>query len=168
MLFAGLLCTALLIGCGTGDVITDQVAKANKHNVSKVASCYNLYLMRNGFKGPKDKAELVKLIQDPLVAKNMEMIGVDPADPEAIFISDRDGEEIKVRWGVKGSSLGTNEPVAFESTGKGGVRLVCLATGVLEEIEDDQTYNDMLAGKYKPPQTRGETPKFDGQGNPTN
>jgi hypothetical protein len=166
--FAGLLCMALLIGCGTGDKVADDVAKANKNNVSKVASCYNLFLMKNGFKGPKNKEELVKMIMDPSVAGNMEMIGVDTSDVDAIFISERDGEEIKIRWGVKGSSLGTNEPVAFESTGKNGVRLVCFATGVLQEVEDDQTYNDMLAGKYKPPSTRDATPKFDKDGNKIN
>jgi len=164
----GLLFSALLFGCGKGDQIADDVAKANKNNVSKVASCYALFLMRNNFKGPKNKEELVKMIQDPAVAGNMEMIGVDTSNVDEIFISERDNEEIKVRWGVKGSSLGTNEPISFESTGVGGVRLVCFATGVLEEVEDDQTYNDMFAGKYKPPQTRDDTPKYDRDGNKIN
>lgn len=167
--FAGLLCTILLVGCGSGDPVGDAVAKVNKHNVSKVASCYALFIMKNGLKGPKDKKELIKMIQDPSVAGSMEMIGVDPSDAESIFISERDNEEIKIRWGVQGSSQGTNEPVAFESVGVDGVRLVCFATGVLEEVSDDQTYDQMFAGKYTPSTGRDAVPpKYDDSGRKIN
>ena len=158
----------LFVGCGTGDEVADFVAKANKNNVSKIASSYVLFQMNNGFNGPKDAEELKEFLRDPKFAPNLEMMGIDSADMDAMFVSERDNEPIKVRWEVKGSSLGCTEPIAFEATGVKGTRLVAFATGVLEEVDDDQTYNDMFEGKYTPGQSRSDTPKFDGAGNPIN
>lgn len=153
-----------IVGCGSGDPTAGMVGSANKHNVSKVASCYSMYQMGNNFKGPENAEELKAFAKENEQA--LEMMGI--KDLDAIFTSERDNEAIEVRWGVQGSAMGCNEPVSFEKTGKGGVRLVGFANGSLEEVEDDETYDMMLSGKYKPAAGRGgsEIPDLDKNGNP--
>lgn len=165
-LFASLLCMSLLIGCSSGDPTKDLVAEMNKTNVQKVAGCYSYFQMQNRFAGPEDKGDLLDIIRDAASAATMEMMGIDPSDAEAIFVSENDGQEIKIRWGVRGSSQGCYEPVAFEATGVDGMRLVAYPTGKVEEVTDDQTYNDLFEGKYKPSAGRDAAPKFDSAGNP--
>jgi hypothetical protein len=167
MCFA-LLSSVLLAGCGSGDPVASSVAKLNKNNTSRAANCYALYQDRNGYKGPKSMEQLKTFLQSPTVTKNLEMMGID--DIDAVFISERDDEELTMRWNVKGSSRGCYEPVAFETTGVDGSRLVGFANGTFEEVDDEQTYNDMLKGKHKPGNSRQEAviPEFDNQGNQKN
>jgi len=165
---AALLSSVLAMGCGSGDSISSQVAAANKNNVSRVANCYSLYQDRNGYKGPKNLEELKTFLQSPTVTTNLDLMGIDNVDD--IFISERDDEEIVIRYNVRGSNRGCYEPVSFEKSGVDGVRLVGFANGTYEEVDDDQTYQDMLNGKYKPGNARQEAvvPKMDKNGNQIN
>ena len=112
--------------------------------------------------------ELRAFLETPEVSANLEMMGIDDLDD--LFISERDDEAITIRWKVKGSARGCYEPVAFETTGVDGARLVGFANGTFEEVDDDKTYNDMLKGKYKPGNSRNEAaiPQFDNNGNQKN
>lgn len=157
------MCTT---GCGTGDAVGDAVKAANTNNVSRIANIYGMYQMRtDGYKGPKNEDEFKAFMRDPANAEQVAKMGVD--DVDALFTSERDGEPIKVRWNVKGSSRGCYEPVAFETTGADGARLVGFCNGTQEEVSDDATYDDMFKGKYKPPSRDGDgaLPKFDANGN---
>lgn len=172
-LTGGLLAIAIMcvcaLGCGTGDPVGDAMKSANTNNISRVANVYGMFQMRNaenGYMGPKDEAEFKAFMQDPKNSETMANMGIE--DIDGVFISDRDEEPIKIRWGVKGSSRGCYEPVAFESVGVDGARLVGFCIGTQEEVEDDTTYDDMFAGKYKPDTDRtkgGGIPKFDANGN---
>ena len=164
------LVTVCSIGCGSGDLRGDAVNKANPNNVARIANAYGMFQMKTkGNPGPKDEAELKKFMQDPLNADQISGMGIE--DFDAVFVSERDDEPIKVRWGVQGSSRGCYEPVAFESVGVDGARLVGFCNGTQEEVSDEATYDDMFNGKYKPDVDRtagGGAPKLDAKGNPVN
>ena len=136
------------VGCGGGNFAETVVQEANKTNVQKVANCYAMYQFSNNFKGPKDKESFVAFLGDAKFLQSLESMGIDPADIEAIFTSERDNEEIKIRWGVPGSSRGSKEPVAFEATGVDGTRLVAFTDSRAKEVTDASEYDLMLSGKY--------------------
>ena len=160
----------LLTGCGSGDPVSDVVGKLNSNNVIRVASCYAMFQQQNNYKGPKNIKELKACMNKPDNASKLEMMGIDASDIDSIFISERDDEEILIRWKVKGTPRGCYEPVAFEQTGSDGSRRVGFANGTFEEVEEEKTYQDMLTGKFKPGDARQESavPKFDKNGNKLN
>jgi hypothetical protein len=138
-----------LVGCGEGDFVANAVNEANKSNIQRVANCYQMFQMNTpGYKGPKDLDEFKAFLSDPSRKKNLEMMGVDAANIGALFVSDRDNEEIKIRFGVPGSSRGSNDPVAFETTGVEGVRLVGFTSSHVKEVSDQAEYDSMFEGKY--------------------
>ncbi|MFK7767080.1 MAG: hypothetical protein AB8B55_07645 [Mariniblastus sp.] len=158
------------VGCGSGDPSSGIAADMNSQNIQRVAGFYQLYHKLNQYKGPTSVEELKTCLKSERAAKNLEFMKVDPADIDDIFISERDGEEIKIRLGVPGSPRGCAEPLAFEAVGQDGVRLVGFVNGKIEEVEDDKLYDDMFEGRWKPSESRDEAviPKFDGDGNPIN
>jgi hypothetical protein len=140
---------AILVGCGEGDFTKSSVAEANQNNVQRVANCYAFFQMTSkGYKGPKDMEEFKEFLADPKRSSNMEMMGIDQANLDNLFISERDNEPIKVRFSVTGSARGSNDPVAFETTGVDGVRLVGFTSSKVIEVSDQQQYDDMLSGKW--------------------
>ena len=78
----------------------------------------------------------------------LERVDVDPTQLDSLFISERDGEEFEIRFGVKGSDMSLPEAIIFEKTGVDGVRLVAFTGQKLEEISDDAEYQRLLKGKY--------------------
>ena len=157
----------LLTGCGSGDPVSDTVGKLNTNNVIRVASCYAMFQQKNNYKGPKNMKEFKAFLNKPENSSSLDMMGIDASEIDSVFISERDEEEIVVRWKVPGSQRGCYEPVAFEKTGSDGSRRVGFANGVFEDVDDEKTYNDMLTGKYKPGSYRQDAsiPKFDKNGN---
>ena len=157
---------SFLAGCGSGNIIKDTVEKLNKHNISRVANCYHFYQKLNDYDGPKDLEEFKAFLTNPEYQSNLEMMGIDQNNIDAIFVSERDNQEIKIRWGVEGSAMGSYEPVAFESVGVEGVRLIGFTNGTFDEVEDQETYDEMLHGNYKAQVGRAESyPRFDKFGN---
>ena len=145
-----LCCVALVaVGCGEGDFAKDAVADANKNNVQRVANCYMFFQMSSkGYRGPANLEEFKTFLANPDNAQNLELMGADPSNIDAMFISERDNEPIKVRFSVVGSARGCNEPVAFETTGVDGVRLVGFTTSKVKEVSDAAEYDQMFSGKY--------------------
>jgi hypothetical protein len=77
-------------------------------------------------------------------------LDIDPANREAVFVSDRDQQPFVI---VPGASIrgmtGTEAPlVAYEQTGVGGRRLVAYANSKVEEVSDDRLQE--LLGPPKP------------------
>jgi hypothetical protein len=138
-----------LVGCGEGDFTKSSVAEANQNNVQRVANCYAFFQMTNkGYMGPKDMEEFKKFLADPQRTSNMEMMGIDQSNLDSLFISERDNEPIKVRFSVPGTVRGSNDPVAFETTGVDGVRLVGFTSSKVREVSDQAEYDDMFSGKW--------------------
>lgn len=134
-----------LSGCFSRSGLS-EFKERNKTNVAKVSTCFKIYASRNG-KSPESQEQLVAFLSEERVAKNLERLGVDPNDLESIFVSDRDGEPLKIRWGVKWDP-DMPIPVAFETVGVDGVRLVGADTVV--EVSDDSEYEELWQGNYEP------------------
>lgn len=92
------LLTVSVIGCGRSDGLSAFKEK-NKTNVAKVSTCFKIYGSRNGPQAPQDKDELVAFLKTPRVAKNLERLEIDAENLESIFISQRDGQPLKTKWG---------------------------------------------------------------------
>lgn len=164
-----LVISASMLGCGSGVSVESKVAELNKTNVSRVASCYAMYQMRNGYKGPKNIDQLKEFLTSPTYTAALDMMGVDQNDLDSLFISERDDSEIKIRPNVKGSARGCYEPVSFETVGVDGARLIGFANGTFEEVSDTDQYDDYFNGKWKPEERTDEAiPKFDNSGKPIN
>jgi hypothetical protein len=68
----------------------------------------------------------------------LEAGGINPKAEPASFVSERDGEQFVVRYGVGVSQAKDNEApiIAYEKTGKDGTRLVAFANGKVDCMED--------------------------------
>lgn len=137
-----------VVGCGGGDDMGDAVARANSTNIIRVANLYNAYQLRNELRGPADEAALKEFISS-LDAETMRRVGVDPASPEGIFTSERDGETFKIRYGVRGNLMGSVDPIVFETTGVDGKREIGFLNMTQREV-DDAEYEQLWEGKGLP------------------
>jgi len=167
-LASAMVAIVMVAGCTGGNTVEQIVGEINSNNTMRIASSYVLYQVKNNYKGPKNKDAFVKFLNDPSISNNLEMMGFDMSDIESVFISQRDNEEIQVRWGVPGSQRGCYEPIAFEKTGVDGVRIVAFGNGVFEEVDDEATYDDYFSGKHKPEANARKdstAPKIDKNGN---
>ncbi|MCP4478795.1 MAG: hypothetical protein GY818_11955 [Planctomycetaceae bacterium] len=167
-LASAMVAIAMVAGCGSGNSVEQIVGDLNSNNTMRIASSYVLFQVKNNYKGPKNKEAFVKFLNDPSITGNLEMMGFDMSDIESVFISQRDNEEIQVRWGVAGSQRGCYEPLAFEKTGVDGSRIVAFGNGVFEEVDDQATYDEWFSGKHKPEANARKdstAPKIDKNGN---
>ncbi|QDT69832.1 hypothetical protein MalM25_27740 [Planctomycetes bacterium MalM25] len=138
-----LIIAGLLTGCG-GDSIDARVAALNSTNIQKLYNCYSLFQHYNGYRAPKDEAEFKEFLLRPRYAKNLSRMQIDPANLDAIFVSERDGEPFRIRYGVNG--LG-DKAIVFEATGVEGRRLVAMQEA--QEL-DDAEYEAHWSGKKRP------------------
>lgn len=134
------------VGC-RDTTIEDGVAALNKTRIQQLYNCYSLYGHYNQYRGPKDEASFKEFLLQPKYEKNLKMMQIDRDNLDEIFVSERDGEPFKVRYGVNG--LG-NKAVIFETTGVDGKRMVANATPV--EVEADE-YEAYWSGKKRPNST---------------
>lgn len=146
-----LLSAVCLCGCDSKSARDAEFVKnANDTNIKKVATAYSLYASRFGYTGPKSKEELVNFIKtNDKIEKNLERIGLERDKIEEIFVSENDGQEFEVRWGVfiNPDRQRAKEPFVFEKVGKDGVRLVMLSNKKILEVSDDAKYQKLLKGK---------------------
>jgi len=136
----------VMFGCGPPDIAAEFREK-NKTHVAKVSTCFKIYGSRNGNQGPENQEELVEFLKGERVAKNLERLGVNPEEIDAIFVSERDGKPLKIKWGVK-MNPEDPKPIAFETVGVDGIRLV--GADVVLEVEDEDEYEDLWNGVYEP------------------
>jgi hypothetical protein len=135
--------TAALAGC-TADKNASQIAAMNDTNIKKVTNLYTGYMTRNGWKGPKDEAELKAFIRDYDPDK-LKAMRVDPGNVDQYFTSERDSKPFKIRYGQSGGPM-ASVAVAFEQDGSGGKRQVGFTNGTVEEV-DESRYADLWGGK---------------------
>ncbi len=141
---------ACLFGCDNKfERDTEFVRSANDTNIKKVASVYSLYSSRHRHTGPNSKEELISFLKtNEKIKKNLDRMSLELDKIEEIFVSENDGEEFKIRWGVfiNPDSLRAKEPFVFEKVGKDGVRLVMLSNRKILEVADDAKYRKLLKG----------------------
>jgi len=144
------LCCALLaslVGCGGADNDT-KLAEVNSTNIQRLANLYFTFQLTNDFRGPADEAAFKDFIRG-FDSQKLARVGVDPNAIDALFTSERDGEPFKVRYGVKGSAMGSSEPVIFEALGVDGTRQVGFLNMTQREV-DQAEYDLLWAGKAQP------------------
>lgn len=147
-----LLLTVLLFGtggCGPSQNL-DHVKAANDTNIKKLCSAYQLYASRSRYIGPESKEELVEFLRtNEKITRNLELMGLDRSEIDGYFISENDGKEFEIRWGVfvNPDQERAREPLVFEKEGKDGIRLVMLANRNILEVDNDKKYQALLNGK---------------------
>lgn len=142
-LMAMLVVSSVLVsGCGDG---VPTLADVNKDNITRVHSMYMMYMNNHNFTGPDSKEQLKEYLTTDNTAKVLvKRMGVDMADFESLFVSERDGEEFEVRWGLKGIA---DHAIVFEKVGLEGKRFVCFAKA--KELGDSE-YSGYLSGDIEP------------------
>jgi hypothetical protein len=135
-------CTVFLLlllnlagGC-SGNRVTNEVATKNDSNLKRLVNLYAGYQLTHNWQGPKNEIELKEFVKHHgLPEKNLQMMGIDSTDPDAIFTSERDGKPFKIKYRVAGG-IGSVTPIVFEQTGRNGMRLVGFTTPIVEEVAD--------------------------------
>lgn len=140
----GLLVLALTLGCG-GPEAGDLLAQANGDNVARLSNLYQAFQSRHDWRGPADEAEF-KAFLNGWNPKKLEAIGVAPGAIDEVFVSPRDGEPFKVRYGVPGHIMGSSAAVVFEATGVGGKREVGFLDMSSREV-DEAEYERLWSGQ---------------------
>jgi hypothetical protein len=131
----------LISGCGPKG---PSLAELNNTNILRARAAYGVYLISHGLKGPKSKEELMDYLKNSETARvKLKKIDVSQDSIDEIFISERDGEPFKIRYGLRGMS---DHAVIFESVGVDGKRMVAYNTPV--EL-DDAAYEKAWKGKTK-------------------
>ena len=139
-----LISLVLSTGCGDGrPSADDMLAKSNQENIQRLATLYVRFQLSNGSAGPANEAEFRKFISD-CSPKRLERIGVDINSIDDLFISERDSEPFKIRYGVRGNSRGSNDPIVFEAVGADGKRRVGFTSLKVVETENDKEYQELL------------------------
>jgi hypothetical protein len=140
VVLCGGLLGGLLIGCSSSDP-NSALARANETNMQRLANLYFTFQSQHDWRGPTGEAEFKSFLRK-VSPQKLSRIGVDPAAVDKLFISERDGQPFKIRYGVLGSAMGSSAPVIFESTGDGNRRLVGFLDMQQREV-DESEYNTL-------------------------
>jgi hypothetical protein len=137
-----LLALVTFAGCGS-----DELSSPTAARLRGVAALYmDCAVARNG-KGPASEQEFKKHLRrlpDHVLSSN----GMDPKALDVAFVSLRDQEPFVVLYGLKITKIsGTSAPlVVHEKTGKNGKRLVALANGKVDHV-DEARLKELMAEK---------------------
>ena len=141
LLVGNCLLAVVLSGCSNRSDPQAAIARVNETNLQRLANLYFTFQSKQNWRGPADEAEFKAFLRSYNPAK-LSRIGIDPNKLDDLFLSERDGEPFKIRYGVPGSAMGSTEPVVFETTGVGGTRLVGFLN--MEQREVDAAEYDAL------------------------
>ncbi len=139
LFFAGILLVAA--GCGKGNIGDKMVAEGNDANVKRLANLYYFHQLKNNFEGPADEAAFKSFINS-LDDERLKMAGVEKAEVDNLFVSERDSQPFKIRYGLLSKVRGPSLPVVFEETGVSGMRQVGFTNSAMQEV--DQAEYDRL------------------------
>jgi len=133
----GCLLAGMLIGCSSGTDTDSAVARVNGTNIERLANLYFTYQSQHDWRGPANEAEF-KSFLSKYNPQKLSRIGVDPNALDKLFISERDNQPFKIRYGVLGSAMGSSAPVIFESAGDGTRRLVGFLDMQQREVDETE------------------------------
>ena len=125
----------LVTGCGGKVDSSAGIREANKTNIQRLTNLYSRHQLFHAGKGPASEQDFRKYISG-LDADTLKNIGVDPANLDQLFKSERDGQPFKVVYNVVGSTRGSNDAVVFEGTGKDGVKEVGFTSLTIKKLTD--------------------------------
>jgi hypothetical protein len=144
LLLCGMLVVSMASGC-SGSSPESTLASVNESNVQRLTNLYFAYQKKHNFNGPKDEQDFRQFVQG-ISTEKLQRIGVDPASIDGVFVSERDAQPFKIRYRVKGSMMGTQEPVVFESQGADGKRIVGFLDMTQREV-DAAEYDQLWGSK---------------------
>lgn len=127
-----LVITAL--GCGSSDDLDSPTAK----RLRAVAALYLDYAVAKGA-GPANRDELLAHVgQQPEFV--LQSYGVELQDPAHLLQSERDGQALKINFGVSISGIGSQRgPIlVYEATGKNGRRLVAFQDMTVKSLSEEE------------------------------
>ena len=135
-----LLCLSIGIfllsaGCSSSNNVAGVVAKMNDSSIKRAANLFGAAIERSGWRSPKDEAAFREFIQNKMVPQKLKLMGVDPQNIDAVFVSDRDGKPFKFRYGLELWPFAI-VPVVFEQQGINGLRQVAYSDGRMVEAGD--------------------------------
>jgi hypothetical protein len=139
VVLGGWVVAGLFVGCSSRSDPDSAIAAVNKTNIQRLANLYLTYQSLHEWHGPKDEAQFKTFLRG-YNAHMLGRIGVDPNALDPLFISERDAQPFKIRYGVQGSSRGSSAPVIFEAVGGGNGRLVGFLDMQQREV-DESEYN---------------------------
>lgn len=128
-------------GCSQSDPAS-RIGEMNDTRIKQLANLYMAHQTRNGSNGPKDEAAFKSFIQNGMAPHRLEMMRVDPAKVDDLFVSQRDGQPFVVKYGQSGGIM-SKIPVVFEKDGKNGTRQVAFTNGQVEDV-DGARYQELL------------------------
>lgn len=132
-----------LTGCGGGFDAEGSIRSANATNAQRLSTLYSMYARQHASKGPKDEEAFRKFVTN-FSPKLLERLDVDPTQVDGLFTSERDGEPLKIIYGLKCGEYEDAKPVVFEQTGSDGKRMVAFTDPSYEEVEDQSRYDELL------------------------
>ena len=147
--FPGLL-VFMLGGCSNGSKVDSLVGSLNKSNIQRLSNLYNKYQSQHDWVGPESMDVLKEYVRG-LPETRLERMGVDVANLESLFISERDGKEFVVRPGVQGSAMGSVQPVVFEQDGLDGKWMKGFTSRAPREASSKSEYDEWMNGNWQEP-----------------
>ncbi|HZZ28256.1 MAG TPA: hypothetical protein VFE46_09675 [Pirellulales bacterium] len=146
--FPCLLFTFCLVGCAENVNSSDQVSKAvaavNTSNIQRLANLYSAFQLDHYGAGPHGELEFKQFITDVMGPAHLTLMQIDPHHIDTVFMSERDHQPFRVKYGL-GGGPGAVNAVIFEEQGIAGKRQVAFNGGKVEEVEDAR-YQELLNG----------------------
>lgn len=103
----------ITVGCSKSSLDTASfVAAANPTNVHRVTSLYQLFTRSFRGRGPRNQKVFQEFISQ-LDPEYLKSIGVEPASLDQLFVSERDGQPLKIVYGG-------SRPIVQQATLNGG------------------------------------------------
>ncbi len=149
----GCVVAGLIVGCSGSSDPDSAIASVNKTNIERLANLYFTYQSLHEWHGPPDESQFKSFLHG-YNAHKLSRIGVDPNALDQLFVSERDGQPFKIRYGVQGSSMGSMAPVIFESVGNGKGRMVGFLNMEQREVNESE-YNTLWSEKVSTTPQRG-------------
>jgi hypothetical protein len=137
VVLGGCLLSGLVAGCSSHTDPDSAIASVNRTNIERLANLYFTYQSQHDWHGPTNEADFKSFVRG-CNTHQLTRIGIDPNAIDQLFISERDGQPFKIRYGVLGSAMGSSAPVIFESAGKGGKRLVGFLDMQQREVDESE------------------------------
>ena len=129
-----LVAVIFLAGCGKGGPDTDKMfSDTFDTRLKKMSVLYSTFSTRNNWTGPADEAELRKYIGS-VSEKRLKRLNIDKSSTDELFKSERDGEPLRIRWGMVGGNGVPPKPILFESVGMEGKFMVGFTNGTCGEF----------------------------------
>ena len=115
-----------MASCGPDVVVTE--VPADRARLQAIVTMY-AYACRDLRRPPKSAEELLPIFKQAKIE-----------NPNEFLISTRDGKPYSIIWGLDlaGRYRGSKTPVAYESVGKDGKRLLVTCDSVVKELSADE------------------------------